>query len=333
MNRFDFSWGDTRGLREITLSRFFDFGKESAKIDWQKDGGYPTHEGNAELIAETKKLIKSLTGLDYKHILITAGATNALNSYLYARKNMTDNEALWVRTHDLYYRMYPQIIRNQDAFHIKSKELKPTQDDVWIVDSPTNPKGQIITGLPPGKTSEEGVVWDAAYHSPTYYKSKVMTYPKHEVMVGSFSKFTSINGIRVGYLATNSDIIYDLAYKYITGDACGVNAIGQILITKFLQNVDLEAFYRAGYLMLEDNRNELSKLSYLFDTNAIPNDGMFAFSQTDAGVLRLLQKASVKVSDGKDLGADYLSIRINLANSREKTSDMVKAVLKADGKG
>lgn len=332
MYRYFFDWGDTRGLREITLSRFFDFGKESAKIDWQKDGGYPAHEGNPELIVETKKLIKSLTGLDYKHVLITAGATNALNSYLYARKNMTDNEALWVRTHDLYYRMYPQIIRNQDAFHIKSKELKPTQEDVWIVDSPTNPKGQIITGLPKGKTSEEGVVWDSAYFSPTYYKSKVMVYPKHEAMVGSFSKFTAVNGIRTGYLATNNDVIYSFAYDYLVGDACGVNAIGQILLAKFLQTVDLEAFYKAGNLMLEDNRNEMSKLSYLLDSGAIPNDGMFAFSQTDAGVLRLLQKASVKVSDGKDLGADYLSIRINLSNSREETAKMVKAVLKADGR-
>ena len=133
MKRFDFGFGDTRGLREMTLKRFFSFDLQSSVIDWDKHGGYAPHAGNPDLLIETRKLIKSLTGKDYLHVLITAGATNGLNAYLYAKRQQSNGEVNYVYTNKLYYRMYPQIIKNQNMIHIKqSPDYKAEDEDIIL---------------------------------------------------------------------------------------------------------------------------------------------------------------------------------------------------------
>jgi aspartate/methionine/tyrosine aminotransferase len=329
--KYFFSWGDTKGLRKMTLDKFFNFALQSSVIDWDLHGGYAPHEGKPELLLETHKLIKTLTGREYKHVLITAGATNALNAYLYAKKTTSPTiDDLCVFTNKLYYRMYPQIIENQNMIHLKHDTHQfDHSTDLAIIDSPSNPEGKL------NKTAvAQGVVWDAAYHSPTYLKdsSFLKTFPEHEAMVGSYSKFSSINGIRVGWLATNDPVLYSLALDYVKGDACTVNSIGQELISKFLKTVDLEAFWKAGKNLLDDNRTEVQKLQYMFEPDFIPDHGMFAFSKADGKIANILQEACVEFSSGFDLGDSEFSYRINLANTREETRDMVKAILKVDGK-
>jgi len=333
---YDFGFGDTRGLREMTLRRFFDFGFESTQVDWNLHGGYASHQGNPELVTQTRKLISDLTGKNYKHVLITAGATNALNAYLYAKR---DDNTQYAFTNEMYYGMYPQIITNQGYYHsIIGKEGNPHSEDVTILDSPTNPKGEIIPNLM-AQDNGRNIVWDAAYYSPTYYGtwngtrlSIPKVFPAHEAMVGSFSKLTSINGIRIGWLATDDSYIVGRAYDYIHGDACSVNGVGQELVARFLKTVDMDEFYKAGNSLISDNKQEISRLCYLLGHEAIPEHGMFAFAPTDTKMKDLFSSAGVVFSNGHDMGASFDSVRINLANTREETREMVQAILKADGK-
>jgi aspartate/methionine/tyrosine aminotransferase len=184
----------------------------------------------------------------------------------------------------------------------------------------------------------ERVVWDAAYHSPTYCgieKGGKLVCPEivpvHAAMVGSLNKLTDINGLRVGWLATDSCCIYDSAKYYVESDLCEVSGPSQEYATRILQRFDLHAFYCESKRLLDNNREELQRLSYMFGGQPIFPYGMFSLFEVDDGIRSLFRRASVKFKDGDEIGdKERDSVRINLANSNEATRVMVEAILKAD---
>jgi aspartate/methionine/tyrosine aminotransferase len=333
----DFSWGDTRGVRQVMDAELKRIGLHVVPQDLGKFG-YPPHEGYPELIAQVRKLIKDLTGLEHKHVLITNGATHGLNAYVYAAKRMHGHRVsvTGLVTRNLYFPFYPQIAAVNGLEHRRYSpnfDGQPSMEDVGIVDSPSNPEGIMSRG---GLTGIR-VVWDAAYHSPTYCgmekDGKLVCpdiYPVHEAMVGSLNKLTGINGLRVGWLATNSWSIYSDALYYVETTLCGVSGPSQEYATKILERIDLQPFYSQSKRVLDGNRDELQRLGYLFGGQPIFPYGMFALLEVDDSLKDLFEKASVNVKRGKDVGDERESVRINLANTNESMRAMVDAVLKID---
>ena len=288
---------------------------------------------------QVRKLIKDLANLEYKYVLITNGATHGLNAYIYAAKRMHGHrkEITGLVTKKLYFPFYPQIATinglNHKNYSPNFDGNLPHLDDLGIIDSPSNPEGVMSRG----GLSGTRVVWDAAYHSPTYCgvekEGKLVCpniFPAHEAMVGSLNKLTGINGLRVGWLATNSWSLYTDALHYAETTLCGVSGPSQEYATKILERVDLHPFYCQSKKVLDENRNELQRLGYLFGGQPIFPYGMFALFEVDDSLKDLFEKASVNVKRGKDIGDERQSVRINLANTNESMKAMVDAVLKID---
>jgi aspartate/methionine/tyrosine aminotransferase len=327
---FDFGWGDTTGIRKI----FSEYLPGGFLVN-TNSLGYPTHEGEPDLINKVHSLILDLTGRMYRHIVITNGATSALNAYLHYQA--THRGVPMVGTSNLYFGFYPDIISvnamTQQKFTDLSYSINTAKDNdyAYIVDSPSNPLGEMRI-VNDGKN----VVWDAAYYSPTYCgvteKGRLVcnrAIPEHDAMVGSLGKLTGLNGMRVGWLATNDDIMADKVGYYITNTLCGVSGLSQQLAVAAL-SVDLDSFYEKSYRLIQNNKNEISRLNKIFSNQPIPENGMFSYFEVDNKILDLFYKAGVLVMSGSKIGSDWDHIRINLAKTNEETKKMVDAVLKAD---
>lgn len=325
-----FSWGDTHGIREamIKTAPWLVFLPQPIS-----SFGYPNHEGQENLLKLIEKLCKNLTGNKYKYILITQGCTHALNAYAWAEKDEDlkpgDQD---LATNNLYFPFYPGIAKNQGLRHAPGQVGK-LYKAIQIIDSPSNPLGEITYG-DLGRS-----IWDAAYYTPTYgaitanlIGRKQTSIPAHVAMAGSLSKLTGINGIRIGWLATNEKNLYQKAANWISHDVCGVSWPSQWLAEQLLTKIDLEKFWKISKAVIDNNKNEIEKLSLIFGNQEIPKMGMFALFEVDKKLKKLLEKASVATMPGFLCGDKRDSVRINLAHTNEATKEMVKSVLKADKK-
>lgn len=321
----NFGWGDTDGIREIMM-RLYPTAHENSDL-LSLDQGYPAHEGHPELILEVKKLVKDLTKKDYKHILITNGATNGLCAALHS---MSPKE---IFINDRYFGFYPGITKqfsgNVQSIPIKDSAFHHQSGSVVIIDSPSNPRGELITELDSLSANPLQVIWDAAYWSPTYASGlDKLPMPAHDIMVGSLSKLTGINGIRVGWIATNSDSLYEKANDYITHNLCGVSGLSQDLARRILKHVDLETFYAQSNQLIQDNKSELSRVSSLFDGQKIPDLGMFAYWKADDLLLSKIKESGIVFTCGSTVGGNKNEVRINLARKRHLTKNLVDILKK-----
>lgn len=326
--KHQFGWGDTYGIRKAITEVAPWLSINTLPIE---TFGYPKHEGDEELVSLVRKLLRKLTGKNYQHILITQGCTHALNAYVAVEKKLDRNNwgEFTLSTNKLYFPFYPGIAENHDL-SFSPGQLGEISNSIQIIDSPSNPEGKICF------EDYGNAIWDAAYYSPTYGvninlpRDLCTPIPNHVAMAGSLSKFTGINGIRVGWLATNDQELYDEAAKWVTYDICGVSGPSQWIAKEILKKIDLEEFWNVSRNVLDSNRTEVQKLSHIFGDQNIPTTGMFALFEIDNKLGKLLEKASVQVTPGSNCGDDRNSVRINLAHTNEATRAMVKAVLKVD---
>lgn len=326
--KHDFAWGDTRGIREIMSNMLYEKGLDKS-FPWHHFG-YPPHEGEGKLISYTRQLIRKITGHEYKYVLITNGATHALSAYIAAVKNEFTKS---MNTHPLYFLFYPGIAKNHGLKHEVSDQIYTDFQTIGIIASPSNPEGKVYIGGP-----RDNIIWDAAYYTPAYcgQGSKnalecIQMIPKHEAMAGSFNKLTGLNGLRVGWLATDDQRIYEKALYWTEHDICGVSYPSQWMALQIIKYVDLDVFFSSAKDLIDSNKTEMQKLSYLFGNQDIPEIGMFALFEIDKKLKKLLEKASVNFMAGSACGDVRDSARFNLANMNQATKEMVKAVLKADG--
>lgn len=335
MNKYkhNFGFGDTKGIREIFLKHASFL--QNLHNPWE-NYGYPEHGGDPELIEEVRKYLCKSLGLTYKYIIITNGATNGINAYIHAKKEELHKYPLCgIVTHKLYFPFYSKIAKIHELAHNKMDIVRDLAvNEIGIIDHPSNPKGILTIG-----GQSKNILFDAAYYSPTYcgtYRNGKLVLPKvipdHDAMVGSMAKLTGINGLRIGFFATNNESIYENALEYITTDLCGVSSLSQFTSIQILKKTNFDLFYEESKNMLDLNKEELSRLDYLFGNQDIPTNGMFALFEVDSKIKKLLEKARVQTIPGNMVGDDRDSIRINLANSYRDTRSMVVDILKIDKK-
>lgn len=313
-SKYNFAWGDPVGIRQVLVSIY-----PELKLPWfnPEDIGYGQHHGDDALISAIRHNLKQ----DYTHILITAGCSQAIQAGLYALKSDIHTK---VRTRSLYFPFYPKMIEVSGLTR-NTRTEDPT--DILLWDVPSNPLGMVNFPLEINPT-----ILDLSYMSDTYLSKPIAT-PKADIAVGSLGKLTGLTGLRLGFLATDSDSLYLKAYDRVCFDTIGAPMVGQKAIAKVLADQDRWIFFTArSKAMVDSNRYELSRLSYLFDGQEVSENGMFAFFSSSPRVGRIFEKASVAWTSGLDCGADYYSMRFNLSRANVETKGMVSAVLKADGK-
>lgn len=320
---FDLGWGNSVCVRKAFLETYdgemivFSHDK-LAKFD------YPKHEGDPELVDLTRNVIERQTGHRYKHILITNGATGgvviALRMY-----QQRGYENCHTRNAPYYVR-YPRMIRASGLHHCDETYHIWRRESMILLDIPSNPLG--LTG-PIDTGYEVPVVLDGVYFNKVYMNWVIPT-PRHNIMVGSYSKLLGLNGLRTGWIATDSDELYRSLADLVASEYCGLSTASTEIIKTTLFDFNWAQFEQLGRNRLDYNREQYSKLEKFFGDVAVPSNGMFYYAPIDAACRELLEKSGITWTKGSDLGTDDSFGRFNVGQDCALVEQAVKTVLRND---
>jgi aspartate/methionine/tyrosine aminotransferase len=286
---------------------------------------YPAYGGDQELIEITKQVIKRQTGIEKKYVFLTNGATGAVTIGLRALKQ---RGAIYCHTRNApWYLRYPSMIKAADLMHVDENRHIDPKESVILLDIPSNPLG-IIHGI--SKSMLSPMLLDGVYLNKIYTSGCFIPIPAHDILAGSYSKLLGINGIRVGWIATNDDLLSERIRELLMGEYCGLGIASQEIIKNALYDFDWESFEKLAKGFLDDNRGQWSKLEKFFHSWPVRDEGMFHYSKIDAKCNKLLQKAGINWTTGSSLGTDDSYGRFNLGQDVDVIRKAVNAILKAD---
>jgi aspartate/methionine/tyrosine aminotransferase len=322
MIEYDFGWGEPFCVREA-LKHYYINPMRSCNID---DMGYSPDPGNEKLIDYTRRFIEQTTGIRYNHIIITHGTTGAINIVLRVLAREGRNICY---THKYYFPYYPQIIekngyKHETGLYRQHQEQLKHSNTVGIVDSPSNPTGDLLLY----SDISNNIIWDSVYHNPVFVND-IPVKPDHRVNCGSYSKVFGLTGARVGWIATNSESDYEEFLAENLYENCTMSVNSQKLIIDILEKMDLDNFLRSAKYRINNNREQFDRICYLFDGQAVPNNGMFYAAWATPYTCKLLDKLGVGyVKMDQEDKNKYL--RFNLAQTNELTKKAVRYIMKED---
>lgn len=322
----DLMWGESVAVREAFISEINKVTFLSRSDLFKMD--YTPFEGNARLIELTKEVIRRQTGKDYKHVLLTNGAAGGVTIALRMYQKMGHGTCITDKAP--YFSLYPAMIRAAGLNHLEGIDPMLAWNPVRLIDSPRNPTGKMRYYKIEDVKWDMPVIWDAVYHSGVYMPGFSPVFPEHHIHVASYSKLTGLNGIRVGWIATDDDFLYYKMADLVTAEYCGISGPSTDLLLQILPNYDWDTFEKLARFYLNDNRAEWSKLTKFFGDEEVPNIGMFYYGPTDKHCKKLLEKAGITYSPGSKLWHSDDYGRFNIGQSREIIKQAVQAVLKAD---
>lgn len=325
----DLTWGESVCVRQAFLSQLNNtvlFGpKELSEMD------YTSFLGQEKLLEMTEGVIFRQTGLYYKHIYLTNGAAGACTIALRA---FSQRGALAMITNPApYFALYPAMAKAANLSHITDpNSFDGSQGSVILLDTPSNPQGQLVG--PPQWTEECNIplIWDAVYNN-NVYRSFIPLAPAHNVVCGSYSKLTGLNGIRIGWIATNDSLLAERIKGLITAEYCGLSKPSMDILTQCLiemQGSKWAKFEREARYNLDANRSEWSKLERYFQYVPVPGMGMFYYAPMDPSCKNLIEKAGIKWMPGSSLGTNDGFGRFNLGQDPYLIAKAVRSVLKVD---
>jgi aspartate/methionine/tyrosine aminotransferase len=325
--RYDLTWGESVCVRQAFVDNVH--GNPTVfNTQHLMDFGYPKHEGDEHLISMTVDVIRRQTGFAYKHVFLTNGATGAIVIAMRAY-GMVGYNAAWTNKAP-WFSLYPIMIEAAGLAHTHDDDGKGMWDRteyVKLIDSPSNPLGMI--GIVRDVHDPSPTIWDAVYHNNVYTDGKRGTIP-HDIVCGSYSKLTGLNGIRIGWIGTNDDRLADILNRLITAEYCGLSHASTEVLLNTLPSLDWDQFEIQARFRLDLNRTEWQKLSRYFGGTPVSNNGMFYYAEIDDAAKKLMAKAGVLFQSGAKMGTTEGFARFNLGQDNYLVTDAVKAVLKAD---
>ncbi len=283
---------------------------------------YPDRDGDKDLINLTREVIQRQLGRSYKHILITNGATGGV---VIACRAYAQMGYIYCHTRNApWYLRYPTMIEASGMLHVDEQHHVWENESIHLLDLPSNPLNSMNVPNHGGPRIIDGVYLNRVYAGAPE------ELPPHEVMVGSYSKLTGLNGLRVGWIATDNDLLYERMKNLTIGEYCGLSVASTDIIRNILFQFNWELFENTARSYLDYNRGEFSKLEKYFGDTPVSSLGMFYYCSTDAKCRELLEKAGIKYTKGSDLGTNDDFGRFNLGQSREVIEQSVKSFLKTD---
>lgn len=318
--KWDFAWGNPYFLLDL-LRCYVPNNFITHKIE---DMNYGPYDGNPDIIKKTHEIILKTTGQKYNHVIITNGASGALNLIL---RRFKAKGGLSVFTTQYGYPSYDSFINRAGLQRVRDIEAKNHSFgfgnviNMRLIDSPENPLGTQYT-----LGSSDTDVWDAVYNNQIYAKNTKII-PNHRFFVGSYSKLLGIAGARIGFIATNDSLAYEDLKIECKAEYTGVSKPSQDMVVQILKFIDLDKFMKAGNRDLCYNKEEFSKIEYLFDGQKVNEVGMFYCTKADPKAIQLLDQVGVGyVTLDKD------TIRLSMGQTLKVTKQAIKEILKGDGK-
>lgn len=311
---YDMSWGNPYFLLDILSKQYI----QRMHYHDIANMSYAPDEGFADLVNLTKEAIAISTGLKYNYVIITAGATQALNSILKLEKSIGKETVLM---NQYGYPYYTDMVKNIGLRRAPINTHTIGNHAFVILDSPSNPLG--IQGME-YEDEHKDLYWDAVYHN-NIYNAMMFKIPKHKAMVGSYSKLLGITGARIGWIATNDVMFYKLIRNVSVKDTATVSVPSQKMVIDILQHIDLEKFIHMGQFSLNSNRGEFQRIEKFFDGQPVPKIGMFYCAKSNPQAQRLLEKCGIHY-----VKLDDDMIRLSMGQSNMLTYKAIQHVLKED---
>jgi aspartate/methionine/tyrosine aminotransferase len=335
----DLGWGESVAVRQAFLSTMACSKMHAPlfNIKALTSLGYPKHEGDVALVELTHQVIERQLGKTYRHVLITNGATGGVTIALRAYKLYRET-GFCATEGPPYFRLYPDMIRAagmerldcHSMSYLESLGMRYKTNMVLLIDSPSNPLGVFSTQKKDLRNNP--IIWDHTYFNRIYCPGN-HPQPDHDILVGSYGKLTGLNGLRVGWLATNDSLLYERLRTLVAAEYCGISAPSTkiILETAGLFNGDQWAtFELKANLALDGSRGEWSKLEKFFGNRPVIPVGMFYYAPIDTSCRRLLEKSNIVWSPGSILGTTDDFGRFNLGQDPKMVKLAVKTILKND---
>lgn len=317
----DLAWGCPIVVRQALLETL-NSDERSFANDWSfakihlNRMGYPPHLGTPKLIEYLKDMAQRQSGYRPKHLMVTCGATGAINAAIYALKT---SETKWVTTNKRFYPMYPSIIE-VSGLNQAYKHASNTKASISLVDSPSAPEGMVY----PFKAVD---IWDGAYASKVYTSGGQVPID-WKIMCGSLSKTSGMAGLRLGWVSTDEDVLADRLAVYVSASYIGLSVLSMNIAEHILEDLDQTLFETRASGYLDNNREEMQKLLTKFGQGSAPSRGMFVIVELGKAERKALEKANVKWQPGSTWGEDDNWARLSLGQTREVIRSAIKAVLK-----
>ena len=256
LGKLDLGFGNSVCVREAFLNTY-----SGSLIVTTQDTlskfDYPPYTGNAELVKKTKNIVERQTGHRYKHVILTNGATGAINITL-RTYNLMGYDTCVTRTAP-YYLRYPTMIAQAGLNHIHETDHRTMLKTVALLDCPSNPLNLNSEIAQPGTPT----ILDGVYLNNIYTNGGI-TLPKHSVYVGSYSKLTGLNGLRIGFIGLDDDSMYERLKAQVMAQYCGLATAESLVAEQLLDGINWELFENRAKHALNCNREEFSKLERYF---------------------------------------------------------------------
>jgi aspartate aminotransferase len=286
------------------------------------------HRHVREALAGHLKAVHGESRITPEHIVMTVGASGALNDVFHALVNPGE-EILVPAPYFVGYQNYAFLVNGRlkavptgERFHLDLAAMRQAMNAatrIVLINSPNNPSGAIYSAAEIGALAEAMenasrahgrriyLVSDEPYRAISYgagIPSVFSAYP-HTVVVNSFSKQLSLAGERIGYLA-----VHPLAEdaEAILAAASAVNSMLVVNAPSLVQQaaarvldaaVDIGAYRRRRDMICA----VLAEAGYEFTP---PEGAFYVFPKSpvedDVQFTRLLKEERVLVSPGRAFG-------------------------------
>lgn len=320
--KIDLTWGESVAVREQFINLINPFVMIAQNRDSLLSLNYSPFEGDTILLEHTKKVIQRQFGRTYKHVILVNGAAGGC--VITMRAYAQSGKSIGLTAEAPFFSLYPSMVNAAGLEHQTKFEGLERFSIVSLIDSPSNPTGEIrVDPLPFAP-----VIWDAAYGNKVY--TRLNPAITHDVLVGSYSKLTGLNGIRIGWIATDDSILFERIKDLVAAEYCGLSTPSSELLNKVLPDFDWASFERNSIYALDRSREEWSRLERFFGGHPTPDNGMFYYAPMDKKCQEIFTKAEVVWTPGSKLGHNDSFGRFNIGQSLSNIKNAVAQVLKAD---
>lgn len=330
--------------------------KEAAvKSIQNNDSHYAPQKGKLELRKAISKYLKKETGIDYNpetEIIVTVGATEAINATLFALTNPGDKVAIPTPVFSLYWPVatladadYVLMNTAEDDFKLTPQKLEKTIQEnptikAVILNYPTNPTGveyteEEIKAL--AKVIEENhlyVITDEIYSTLTYgvkHFSIASLIPERAIYISGLSKSHAMTGYRLGYVAGPEKIMEQIGKVHGLMVTTTTDSSQAAAIEALENGLDDPAEYRAVY---QKRRDFVLKELEEMGMHAVKPEGAFyifakipaKYGQDDMQfALDLAFKEKVGITPGSAFGPGGEGyVRLSYASSDENLREAMK---------
>lgn len=323
------------------------------------DSHYAPQKGKLELRKAISKYLKKITGIEYDpetEIVVTVGATEAINATLFAITNPGDKVAIPTPVFSLYWPVatladadYVLMNTAEDGFKLTPKKLEETIKEnptikAVILNYPTNPTGveysedEIKALAKVIKDNHLYVITDEIYSTLTYgvkHFSIASLIPERAIYISGLSKSHAMTGYRLGYVAGPTKIMAEIGKVHGLMVTTTTDSSQAAAIEALEHGLDDPEKYREVY---EKRRDYVLKELAEMGMQAVKPEGAFyIFAKIPAKygkddmkfALDLAFKEKVGITPGSAFGPGGEGhIRLSYASSDENLHEAMKRMKK-----